>query len=40
MKAVTHQGLSVDEYSSILEAAKNDPELRQKLMKRLPSGGQ
>jgi Domain of unknown function (DUF4168) len=27
-KAVTEQGLSVEEYASILEAARDDPEIR------------
>jgi hypothetical protein len=40
VKAVTDQGLTVDEYASILDAAKKDPNLRQQLMKRLPSRGQ
>src|SRR5262245_32140734 len=30
-KAVTDQGLSVDEYNSIIRTAQNDPKLRQKL---------
>ncbi len=34
-KAVTDQGLSVDEYSSILEVAQNDPDVRQKIIQRL-----
>jgi hypothetical protein len=34
-KAVTDQGLSVDEYMTIMTVAKNDPEVRDKLMKRL-----
>jgi hypothetical protein len=34
-KAVTDQGLSVDEYSSILEVAQNDPGVRQKIIQRL-----
>jgi hypothetical protein len=36
VKAVTDQGLSVDEYTSILQAAKTDPEVRDKILKRLP----
>jgi hypothetical protein len=34
-KAVTDQGLSVDEYRSIMQVAQNDPVVRQKLMARL-----
>jgi predicted ATPase with chaperone activity len=34
-KAVTDQGLSVDEYTSILQVAQTDPGVREKLMKRL-----
>jgi hypothetical protein len=30
-KAVTEQGLSVDEYASILDAARDNPEVREKL---------
>ena len=38
-KAVTDQGLSVDEYDSILEVAQNDPGVREKIRQRiLPSG--
>ncbi len=36
-KAVTDQGLSVDEYTSILEAAQTNPEVREKIRQRLPS---
>lgn len=39
-KAVTDQGLSVEEYSSILEVAQNDPAIRQKLLARLHPSGQ
>jgi hypothetical protein len=35
-KAVTDQGLSVDEYNSIIRTAQNDPKLRQKLTQRIP----
>ena len=35
-KAVTDQGLSVDEYNSIIRAAQNDPAVRQKLTQRIP----
>src|ERR1700756_1816551 len=31
-KAVTDQGLSVDEYASILEAARDNPEIRGKIL--------
>ena len=34
-KAVTDQGLSVDEYVSIMKVAQNDPEVRDKLVQRL-----
>src|SRR5690242_13453171 len=30
-KAVTDQGLSVDEYTTILKTAQNDPSIREKL---------
>jgi Domain of unknown function (DUF4168) len=36
-KAVTDQGLSVDEYTSILEVAQANPEVREKIRQRLPS---
>jgi predicted ATPase with chaperone activity len=39
-KAVTDQGLSVDEYTSILQVAQNDPGVREKLMQRLHSPAQ
>ena len=39
-KAVTEQGLSLEEYSSILRVAQNDPEVRGKLMQRLHSPNQ
>ena len=35
-KAVTDQGLSVNEYISILEVAQNDPEVGDKIRQRLP----
>jgi Domain of unknown function (DUF4168) len=35
-KAVTDQGLSVDEYTSILEVAQANPEVREKIRQRLP----
>ncbi len=34
-KAVTDQGLSIDEYATILEVAQNDPIVRDKLLQRL-----
>jgi hypothetical protein len=34
-KAVTDQGLSVDEYNSIIQSAQNDPSVREQLVKRL-----
>jgi hypothetical protein len=39
-KAVTDQGLSVDEYTSILQVAQNDPGVREKLLQRLHSPSQ
>ena len=39
-KAVTDQGLSVDEYNSIMRTAQNDPAVRQKLTQRIPHSGQ
>jgi hypothetical protein len=37
-KAVTEQGLSVEEYTTILEVAQNDPDVLEKLNQRiLPS---
>ena len=34
-KAVTDQGLSVEEYTSILEMAQDHPEIRDKLLQRI-----
>ena len=34
-KAVTEQGLSVEEYSSILDVARDDPEIRGKILQRI-----
>jgi predicted ATPase with chaperone activity len=34
-KAVTDQGLSVEEYSTILRVAQNDPGIRERLLQRL-----
>jgi Domain of unknown function (DUF4168) len=36
-KAVTDQGLSVDEYNSIIRTAQNDPTFREKLTQRIPN---
>lgn len=36
-KAVTDSGLTVDQYNSILQLAQNDPDVREKLMTRLPT---
>ena len=35
VKAVTDQGLSVEEYTSILVVAQNDPDVREKILQRL-----
>jgi hypothetical protein len=34
-KAVTDQGLSIDEYADIMEVAQNDPSVRQKILQRV-----
>ena len=34
-KAVTEQGLSIDEYTAILETAQNDPSVRERLVERM-----
>lgn len=34
-KAVTEQGLSVEEYASILDVARDDPEIRNKILQRI-----
>ena len=39
-KAVNDQGLSVDEYNTILRTAQNDPTVRQKLAQRIPPSAQ
>jgi hypothetical protein len=39
-KAVTDQGLSVDEYISILQLAQNDPTIRKKFVERISPSGQ
>jgi hypothetical protein len=36
-KAVTEQGLSVEEYASILDAARDDPKIQDKILRRLRS---
>jgi hypothetical protein len=35
VKAVTDQGLSVEEYTAILVVAQNDPQVREKIVQRL-----
>jgi hypothetical protein len=35
VKAVTDQGLSVEEYTSILVVAQNDPVVREKILRRI-----
>ena len=39
-KAITDQGLSVEEYDSILEVAQNDPDVREKIRQRLRPSAQ
>jgi len=39
-KAVTDQGLSVDEYNSIIRTAQNDPTVREKLTQRISRSSQ
>ena len=39
-KAVTNQGLSVDEFNRIIRTAQNDPAVGQKLSQRIPHSGQ
>ncbi len=39
-KAVADQGLSVDEYNSIIRTAQNDPSVRQKLTQRISHSSQ
>jgi hypothetical protein len=34
-KAITEQGLSVEEYTTIVKMAQNDPQVRQKIIERL-----
>lgn len=38
-KAVTDQGLTLAEYNSIIQLAQNNPDLRQKLLSRMPTLG-
>lgn len=38
-QAVTDQGLSVDQYNTILQLAQNDPDMRAKLISRIPQQG-
>jgi hypothetical protein len=40
MKAVTDKGLSVDQYSAVLQVAQNDPKVRQELIQRIMPQGQ
>jgi hypothetical protein len=35
VKAITDQGLTVEEYTSILVVAQNDPEVREKIIQRI-----
>jgi hypothetical protein len=35
-KAVTDQGLSVDEFKTIIVTAQNDPDVRKKILQRMP----
>jgi hypothetical protein len=34
-KAITQQGISVEEYTSILDVARDDPEIRGKILQRI-----
>jgi hypothetical protein len=36
-KAVTGRGLSIEEYASILDAARNDPKVQDEILKRIRS---
>lgn len=38
-RAVTDQGLSLEEYTSIIQVAQNDPQVRDKLLQRIDPGG-
>ncbi len=35
-KAITDQGLSIDEYNSVVQAAQSDPQIRERLIQQLP----
>ena len=35
VKAVTDEGLSLEEYTSIIQVAQNNPEIRQKILQRI-----
>jgi hypothetical protein len=37
-KAITDQGLSIEEYNSILVVAQNDPTVREKILQRIRQG--
>jgi Spy/CpxP family protein refolding chaperone len=37
-RAVTDQGLSLEEYTSIMQVAQNDPQVRDKLLQRIDPG--
>jgi uncharacterized protein DUF4168 len=39
VKAVTDQGLSIGEYATILKAAQDDPDVREKILRRLDHSG-
>ncbi len=39
-KAITDQGLSVEEYDSILQVAQNDPDVREKIRQRIRPSAQ
>jgi hypothetical protein len=39
VKAVTDQGLSVEQYNSIMVLAQNDPEVHEKILQRIGSPG-
>jgi hypothetical protein len=39
-KAVEDQGLTIEEYNSIIMAAQNDPEVRNKILQRMHRRGE
>jgi AmiR/NasT family two-component response regulator len=39
-KAVVDQGLSIEEYISILDLAQSDPDVHEKIIQRIRPGGQ